>query len=86
MSNRILDVTSIDKLTALVNAAREEQMFITIDFLGGSHKQGKDEDLWIIQIFDEKERTVVSARGRTANDAARLIHQNWFNKLLPVKV
>lgn len=49
-----------------------------MDFLGTS-KDG----MWIIQIFDLQERLVVSGNGKTAIEAIRKVHDNWFSKTAP---
>lgn len=78
MSNRILDASSVDKLSTLVNIAKENGLAVSIDYLGGSR-----DDLWIIQIFDLQERLVISANGKTAMEAIRKIHEGWFTKTSP---
>lgn len=78
MSNRIFDASSVDKLSTLVAIAKDNGLAVTLDFIGS----GK-EDLWIVQIFDLKERLIVSANAKTANDAVRRLHDNWFSKAAP---
>lgn len=78
MSNRILDASSVDKLSTLVSIAKENGLAVSIDYLGGSR-----DDLWIIQIFDLQERLVVSANGKSAMEAVRKIHEGWFTKTSP---
>jgi hypothetical protein len=78
VSNRILDASSVDKLSTLVSIAKDNSLAVSIDYLGGSR-----DDLWIIQIFDIQERLVVSANGKTAMEAVRKIHDNWFTKTAP---
>lgn len=82
MSNRILDISAIDKLTTLTSIARENGLSISLDLLGTSAKQKVNQETWIVQIFDEEERLVVSARGSTAIEAIRQIYDNWFQKNL----
>lgn len=82
MSNRILDVSSLDRLTTLASIARENGLAIAIDLLGTSAKQKVNTETWIVQIFDEEERLIVSGRGKTAIEAVRQAHDNWFNKNL----
>lgn len=73
MSNRILDVNSLDKLAVLTRVAKENCLAISLDYLGQS-------SFWIAQIFDDKERVVVTANGKTAVDAIQALHGNWFAK------
>lgn len=78
MSNRIFDASSVEKLSTLVSIARDNSLAVSIDYIGNS----KD-DLWIVQIFDIQERLVVSGNGKTAIEAIRRVHDNWFNKTAP---
>lgn len=78
MSNRILDAQSVDKLSMLVGIAKDNSLAVSIDYLGSSR-----DDLWIVQIFDLQERLVVSANGKSAIEAIRKIHDNWFTKTAP---
>ena len=78
MSNRIFDAASVDKLSTLISIAKDNSLAVSIDYLGGSR-----EDMWIVQIFDIQERLVVSANGKTAMEAVRKVHENWFNKTAP---
>ena len=78
MSNRILDTTSIDKLSTLISIAKDNTLAVSIDYLGGSR-----DGMWIIQIFDLQERIVVSANGKTAIEAVNRVHENWFAKTAP---
>lgn len=73
MSNRILDVSSLDKLAVLAKVATDNCLAISIDYLGAS-------SVWIAQIFDDKERVVVTASGKTAVSAVQALHANWFSK------
>jgi hypothetical protein len=73
MSNKILDVGSLDKLAVLARVARENCLAISLDYIGQS-------SVWIAQIFDDKERVVVTANGKTAVDAIQALHGNWFAK------
>lgn len=78
MSNRIFDAPTVDKLTTLVNIAKENSLAFSIDYLGASR-----DGLWIIQLFDVQERLVISANGKTAMEAIRRIHENWLIKTAP---
>ena len=78
MSNRILDVSSVDKLSALISIAKDNGLAVSIDYLGGTR-----DEIWIVQVFDLQERLVVSANGKTAMEAIRRIHENWFTKTSP---
>ena len=78
MSNRIFDAASVDKLSTLIGIAKDNSLAVSIDYLGGSR-----DDLWIVQIFDLQERLVVSANGKSAMEAIRKIHDNWFTKTAP---
>lgn len=78
MSNRIFDTPTVDKLTTLVNIAKENSLAFSIDYLGPSR-----DELWIIQLFDVQERLVISANGKTAMEAIRRIHENWLIKTAP---
>lgn len=78
MSNRIIDSSSADKLSALISIAKDNSLAVSIDYIGSA----KD-DLWIVQIFDLQERLVVSSNGKSLIEAIRRIHENWFNKATP---
>lgn len=78
MSIRIIDASSADKLSTLVSIARDNNLAVSIDYLGSSR-----DDLWIVQIFDIQERLVVSSNGKTLIEAIRKIHENWFTKTAP---
>ena len=78
MSTRIIDGSSADKLSTLVSIARDNNLAVSIDYLGSSR-----DDLWIVQIFDIQERLVVSSNGKTLIEAIRKIHENWFTKTAP---
>lgn len=78
MSTRIIDGSSADKLSTLVSIARDNNLAVSIDYLGSSR-----DDLWIVQIFDIQERLVVSSNGKTLIEAIRRIHENWFTKTAP---
>jgi hypothetical protein len=78
VSTRIIDGSSADKLSTLVSIARDNNLAVSIDYLGSSR-----DDLWIVQIFDIQERLVVSSNGKTLIEAIRRIHENWFTKTAP---
>jgi len=83
MSNRILDVTAIDRLSTLAAIARDNGLSISIDFLNTENKNGVGTDLWIVQVFDHDERLIVSGRGKSAIEAIKHVHENWFAKHSP---
>ena len=83
MSNRIFDVSAIEKLSTLVSIAKDNGLAVSIDFIGSSPKHKIDGETWIVQIYDEQERLVVSANAKTANEAVRKVHENWFAKTSP---
>jgi hypothetical protein len=83
MSNRILDVTAIDRLSTLAAIARDNGLAISIDFLSSDTKNGVGSDVWIVQVYDYEERLVVSGRGKSAVEAIKHVHDNWFAKHLP---
>lgn len=78
MSNRIFDASSVDKLSTLISIAKDNNLAVSIDYLGSSR-----DEVWIVQIFDLQERLVVSANGKSAIEAIRKVHDNWFNKAAP---
>jgi hypothetical protein len=78
VSNRIFDGPSVDKLSALVSIAKDNDLTVSIDYVGGI-KEG----LWIVQIYDFQERLVVTANGKTAIEAIGRLHSNWFAKTAP---
>jgi hypothetical protein len=78
VSNRIIDASSVDKLSALIGIAKDNSLAVSIDFLGCA----KD-SIWIVQIFDLQERLVVSASGKSLIEAIQRIHGNWFAKTSP---
>lgn len=74
MSNRILDVSSLEKLSTLIGIAKENSLAVSIDYLS---------DLWIAQMFDLQERVVVSTSGKSMNEVVQRLHQCWFAKTAP---
>lgn len=74
MSNRILDIPSIDKLSTIISIAKEHSLAVSIDFLG---------DLWIMQMFDHQERLVISANAETASQVISKVHENWLKRTSP---
>lgn len=83
MSIRVVDIPSVDKLSQLVAIARENGLAVSIDFLGTSAKHAIPTETWIVQVFDDKERLVISGRGRCLNSAIKLAYSNYFAKTEP---
>jgi hypothetical protein len=75
-TNRIIDSSSAEKLSTLVDILRDHDLAISMDYLG-------QRNLWIVQIFDAQERLVVSTNSENLNDAIRRTYENWFTKTNP---
>lgn len=75
-TNRIIDFSSADKLSTLVDILRDHDLALSMDYLG-------QRNLWIVQIFDAQERLVVSTNGESLNDTIRRTYENWFTKTGP---
>jgi len=75
-TNRIIDFSSAEKLSALINIIRDSHLALSMDYLG-------ERNLWIVQIFDAQERLVVSTNAENLNDAIRRTYENWFAKTGP---
>jgi hypothetical protein len=75
MSNRIVDISAIDKLSRLITLAKEENLALSMDFLGCA-----SEPVWIVQVFDLQERLVVSVRDLLLGDAIDRVYDNLFAK------
>jgi len=74
VSNRILDISALDKLSTIIAVAKEYSLAVSIDFLG---------DFWIMQMFDSQERLVVSANAKTATEVVNKVHENWLKRTSP---
>lgn len=74
MSNRIIDIPALDKLSTIISIAKEYSLVVSIDFLG---------DLWIMQMFDTQERLVISANAQTATEVINKVHENWLKRTSP---
>lgn len=83
MSNRIFDSSSVERLSTLVRIARDNGLAISIDFIGTSPGHQIFGETWLVQIYDEKERLVVSAHAKNPNDVIKKVHENWFAKTAP---
>lgn len=76
MSTRIIDIQSLEQLSALVEIAKDSGLAISIDYM-------PQLEAWIIQLFDAQERLIVSANAKNPNDAIRKVYSNWFSKTGP---
>lgn len=76
MSTRIIDIQSLEQLSALVEIAKDSGLAISIDYM-------PQLEAWIIQLFDAQERLIVSANAKNPNDAIRKVYNNWFSKTGP---
>lgn len=74
MSNRIIDIPALDKLSAIINIAKEYSLAVSLDFLG---------NMWIMQMFDSQERLVISANAETATDVVSKVYENWLKRTAP---
>lgn len=74
MSNRILDISSLDKFSTIINIAKEYSLAVSLDFMG---------DFWIMQMFDTQERLVISANAQTATEVVNKVHENWLKRTAP---
>lgn len=83
VSIRILDTANVDRLSQLTAIARENGLAISIDLIGTSAKHSISKETWIVQIYDDSERLIISGRGRCLNDAVRAAHESYFSKTAP---
>jgi len=74
VSNRILDIPALDKLSAIISIAKEYSLAVSLDFMG---------DFWIMQMFDHQERLVISANAETATQVVNKVHENWLKRTAP---
>lgn len=74
MSNRILDISTLDKLSTIIGVAKEYSLVVSLDFLG---------NLWIMQMFDIQERLVISANAPTAGEVVNKVHEDWLKRTSP---
>lgn len=74
MSNRILDIPALDKLSTIISIAKEYSLAVSIDFMG---------DFWIMQMFDQQERLVISANAETATQVVNKVYENWLKRTAP---
>ena len=74
VSNRIIDIPALDKLSTIISIAREYSLAVSIDFMG---------EFWIMQMFDMQERLVISANAETATEVINKVHENWLKKTSP---
>lgn len=74
MSNRIIDIPALDKLSTIISIAKEYSLAVSLDFMG---------ELWIMQMFDQQERLVISANAETATQVVNKVHENWLKRTSP---
>lgn len=74
MSNRIIDIPTLDKFSTIIVIAKEYSLAVSLDFIG---------DLWIMQMFDQQERLVISANAETATEAVNKVYENWLRRTAP---
>jgi hypothetical protein len=77
-AKRLFDVATTERLALLTAVAIEHGLSLSIDLLGpyaASKTQGK---WWIVQLFDQDEKLVVTGRGSTPHDAVHTAHQAWI--------
>ena len=74
VSNRILDIPALDKLSTVISIAKEYSLAVSLDFLG---------NMWIMQMFDQQERLVISANAETATEVVNKVHENWLKRTAP---
>jgi hypothetical protein len=82
-NKRLFDVATTERLALLTAVAIEHGLSLSIDLLGpyaASKTQGK---WWIVQLFDQEEKLVVSGRGSSPHDAVYAAHQAWFARCAP---
>jgi hypothetical protein len=73
---RLIDAATAEKLSSLYTHALTNGLTLSLDFNG----YRSPETLWIIQMWDEQERIVVSGRGKDARDAIMSLHDKWIKK------
>lgn len=74
MSNRILDIPTLDRLSTVISIAKEYSLAVSLDFLG---------NMWIMQMFDSQERLVISANAATAGEVVNKVHEDWLKRTAP---
>jgi hypothetical protein len=74
VSNRIIDIPALDKLSTIISIAKEYSLAVSIDFMG---------EFWIMQMFDQQERLVISANAETATQVINKVHENWLKRTSP---
>ena len=74
MSNRILDIPTLDRFSTVISVAKEYSLAVSLDFLG---------NMWIMQMFDSQERLVISANAPTAAEVVNKVHEDWLKRTAP---
>lgn len=74
MSNRIIDIPTLDRFSTIIGVAKEYNLAVSLDFIG---------DFWIMQMFDQQERLVISANAETATQVVNKVYENWLKRTAP---
>jgi hypothetical protein len=76
---KILDSQTADRLTVLIAQAKESTLTFSLDFC----PLRPSEYAFIGQLFDTREREIISARGHTLAEVISGLHDRWLAKGLP---
>lgn len=76
---RPYDVQTADRLAVLIAQAKEATMNVNLDYC----PLRPPEFAFIGQLFDTREREIVSARGRTLAEVVSVLHERWLGKGFP---
>lgn len=74
VSNRIIDIPTLDRFSTIIGVAKEYNLAVSLDFIG---------DFWIMQMFDQQERLVISANAETATQVVNKVYENWLKRTAP---
>lgn len=73
---RLFDSATAEKLSTVHAYAVEHGLRLCVDF-DGARIPGA---WWVIQIYDEAETTLLSARGKDLAEAVSELHERWLAK------
>lgn len=80
MRQRLFDAATAEKLSVLHSHAHEENLCVCINYCNA-----RDPSVaWIIQLFDDEDRVLVTGRGGTLDVAVAEVHDRWRARSNPV--
>jgi hypothetical protein len=77
-TKRLFDVATAERLALLTAEAIENGLSLSIDLLGPYAASKTQGNWWIVQLFDQDEKLIVSGRGASPHDAVLNAYQAWI--------